>query len=166
MSTDTTKFTRRVIAADLVEATPGVHGLGHWVLASPLLIFLGWIWVDLFHAVVGLPIYWLSVLIGALVYGFCVVLPLGYLAHRFILLFPRLFQHAGWELEPLEPVKLEEQYLVRYRYRTRHWATNSWARAWLRAAQGWVFLEIIVILVGAVLMIPLYFSAVEFGFGR
>ena len=166
MSTETPKFTRRSVPADLVEATPGANGLGHWALASPLLIFLGWLWVDFFYAVVDLPVYWLSVLIGALIYGFCLVLPLGYVAHRLILLFPRLFQHAGWDLEPLERVKLEEQYLVRYRFQRRRWATNNWRRAWLRAAQGWVFLEIAVILLGAVLMIPLYFSAVEFGFGR
>jgi hypothetical protein len=166
MSTDTSKFTRRSVPADLVEATPGANGLGQWVLASPLLIFLGWFWVDFFHASVGLPVYWLSVLGGAVIYLFCLVLPLGYLTHRLLLLLPRLFQHAGWDLEPLEPVKLQEQYLVRYRYQARRWAANSWQRAWLRAAQGWVFLEIIVILLGAILMIPLYFSAVEFGFGR
>lgn len=166
MSSEPSKFTRREVRADLIEATPGANGLGHWVLASPLLLFLGWLWIDFFHALVGLPSYWLSALSGGVLYAFLIVLPLGYVTHRLILLLPRLFQHAGWDLEPLEPVKLEEQYLVRYRYQARRWAASSWQRAWLRAAQGWVFLEIIVILLGAVLMVPLYFSAVEFGFGR
>ena len=39
-------------------------------------------------------------------------------------------------------------------------------RRWLRAAQGWVFLEITAIFVGAVAMVPLFFSATEFGFGQ
>jgi hypothetical protein len=55
---------------------------------------------------------------------------------------------------------------VHYRYQARHWAANRWSRAWLRAAQGWVYLEIIAILLGAIVMIPLFFSAVEFGFGQ
>ena len=55
-------------------------------------------------------------------------LPFGVLAHRLVLSFPRLFHNAGWDIEPLEPVKLAEQYLVRYRYQQRHWATNSWRR--------------------------------------
>jgi hypothetical protein len=33
-------------------------------------------------------------------------------------------------------------------------------------AQGWVFLEMAAILIGAVVMIPLYFSARDFGFGQ
>jgi hypothetical protein len=37
---------------------------------------------------------------------------------------------------------------------------------WIRAAQGWVYLEIIAIFVGAIAMIPLFFSAVDFGFGQ
>jgi hypothetical protein len=158
---------RRVVPADLVEATPGAGGVGHWLLASPLLLFLAWLWVDLFHHFVGpTGIYWLNALVGIVVFTLVVVLPLGNLAHRVVLSLPRLFHNAGWDLQPLEPVASAEQYLVRYRYQARHWAPADWRRVVLRAAQGWVFLEMATILVGAVLMIPLYFSAREFGFGQ
>jgi hypothetical protein len=33
-------------------------------------------------------------------------------------------------------------------------------------AQGWVFIEMAAILIGAVVMLPLYLSALEFGFGQ
>ena len=154
---------RREVPADLIESTPGSHALGHWLLASPCLIFLAWLWVDLFRP---LPWYWGNVVLGLLLYVIIIVLPLGYLAHQFVLALPRLFHNAGWDVEPLEPVKLAEQYLVRYRYQQRHWAANSWSRAWARAAQGWVYLEIAAILLGAMAMIPLFFSVTEFGFGR
>ena len=166
MSMSETKFVRREVPADLIEATPGSSALGQWILASPLLIFLAWLWVDLFNLFSPLPWYWVNLPLGLLFYGAIIVLPLGYLAHRGVLALPRLFQNAGWDIEPLEPIKLAEQYTVRYRYQQRHWAPNSWQRTWLRVAQGWVFLEIAVILVGAVAMIPLFFSVSEFGFGR
>lgn len=161
-----TEFVRPIVAADLIEATPGGNGIGHWILASPILLFLLWLWVDLFHLLSPLENRFLNVFLGVLLFIGLIVLPLGLLVHRFILTFPRLFQHAGWEIEPLEPVKPEEIYLVRYRYQERQWAERNWRRAWLRAAQGWVYLEIIAIFVGAIAMIPLFFSAVEFGFGR
>jgi hypothetical protein len=131
-----------------------------------MLLFLAWLWIDLFHLVVGWSSYALSASVGLVLYALFFVLPLGYLAHRLVLLLPGLFQHAGWDVEPLEPVKPAEQYLVRYRFQARQWATGGWQRAWLRAAQGWVFLEIAAILVGAIVMIPLFFSATEFGFGQ
>lgn len=161
------EYVRRVVPADLVEATPGGGGIGHWLLASPMLLFLAWLWVDLFRHFVG-PTgnYWVDALAGLLVFVPVVVLPLGYLGHRLVLSLPRLFHHAGWDVQPLEKVAPAEQYLVRYRYQARHWAPTNWRRVVLRAAQGWVFLEIAAIFVGAVLMIPLYFSAREFGFGQ
>jgi hypothetical protein len=160
------KFVRREVPADLIEATPGGSAIGHWLLAAPILLFLGWFWVDFVHLISPLPQYGLNALIGTALYLFLIVLPLGYLAHRLVLSLPRLFHNAGWDIQPLAPVNPAEQYLVRYRYQARHWAENNWQRAWLRAAQGWVYLEIAAILVGAVVMIPLYFSAVEFGFGQ
>ena len=36
----------------------------------------------------------------------------------------------------------------------------------MRAAQGWVYLEIAAIFIGAIAMIPIFFSVSEFGFGR
>lgn len=165
--TTESEYVRRVVPADLVEATPGGGGIGHWLLASPMLLFLAWLWIDLFHHFVG-PTgnYWVDAFIGLLVFVPVVVLPLGYLAHRLVLLLPRLFHNAGWDVQPLEKVAPAEQYLVRYRYQARHWAPADWRRVMLRTAQGWVFLEMAAILVGAVLMIPLYFSAREFGFGQ
>lgn len=160
------KFTRRAVPANLIEATPPAGGVGYWLLASPLLLFLAWLWIDLFRLVVGWSNYTLSAMVGLVLYALLIVLPLGYLAHRLVLLLPRLFQHAGWDIEPLEPVKPAELYLVQYRFQARQWAPGGWPRAWLRAAQGWVFLEIAAILVGAIAMIPLFFSAAEFGFGR
>lgn len=161
-----TPVVRRVVAADLIEATPGRGGLGQWILAAPTILFLLWLWVDVVHWVSPLEIWVVNLLIGIVLYVGGIVLPLGYLAHRLVLTLPRLFQHAGWDIQPLERIKPEEIYLVRYRYQARHWAANSWGRAWLRAAQGWVYLEIIAIFVGAIVMIPLFFSAVEFGFGQ
>lgn len=161
-----TNIVRPEVTVDLIETTPSGNALGHWLLASPLLLFLGWLWTDFFHLISPLPYYGVNLVSGALLYLCLIVLPFGYLAHRLVLSLPRLFNQAGWDVQPLTTVRPEEQYLVRYRYQTRQWAENSWRRAWLRAAQGWVFLEIAAILVGAVAMIPLYFSAVEFGFGR
>jgi len=161
-----TAVVRRTVAADLIEATPGRGGLGQWILAAPMLLFLLWLWVDVVHWLSPVELWVINALIASLLYLGVMVLPLGYLAHRLVLTFPRIFQNAGWDLQPLEPVKPEEIYLVRYRYQARHWAANSWPRAWLRAAQGWVYLEITAIFVGAIVMIPLFFSAVEFGFGQ
>ncbi len=166
MSNSETKFVRRAVPADLLEATPGRGALGHWVLASPILIYLAWIWVDLFALFSPLPWYWVNALLGLIVYALLIVLPLGYLAHRCVMALPRLFQNTGWDIEPLEPVNLAEQYMVRYRYQKRHWAANSWPRAWMRAAQGWVYLEIVAIFIGALAVIPIFFSVTEFGFGR
>lgn len=163
---DGTATTRPVVPADLVEATPGANGLGQWILASPTLLFLAWLWVDLFHLLSPLENRFINVFVGTLIYIGLMVLPFGLLAHRLILAFPRLFHNAGWDIQPLEPVKPEEIYLVRYQYKQRHWARSTWPRRWVRAAQGWVYLEIILIFVGAIAMIPLFFSAVEFGFGR
>ncbi len=161
-----TKFVRPTVPADLIEATPGNRGLGQWILAAPMLLFLLWLWVDLVHAISPLDLRLINVLVGALLFIGVIVLPFGYLAHRLVLTFPRLFQNAGWDIEPLAYVKPEEIYLVRYRYQARHWAANDWGRVWLRVAQGWVYLEIVAILGGAIVMIPLFFSAVEFGFGQ
>ena len=158
------KIERRQVPADLIEATPGA--LGMWVLASPLLIFILWAWVDLFAHYSPLPWYWLDVALGVVIFLFAVVLPLGWLAHRLVTSLPRPLQHAGWDVQPLEPVREQEMYLVHYVYQAKRRASDSWQRQWLRAAQGWVYIEITVILLGGVLMIPLFFSALDFGFGR
>jgi hypothetical protein len=165
--TTETKLERREVPAALIETTPGAGALGHWLLASPLLLFLAWSWVDLFHHFVKpTNSYPLNALLGVILFALLIVLPLGLLAHRIVLSLPRLFHHAGWDLQPLAPVAPAEQYLVRYRYEERRWAPLTWGRAWMRAGQGWVFLEMATILFGAVVMIPLYFSAREFGFGQ
>jgi hypothetical protein len=163
---DETKPVRRLVPADLYETTPGANGLFHWLLASPLLAFAGWVWVDLFAHYSPLSAVWLDALLGAALFVVGVVAPLGIGAFLIVTAWPRLFQHAGWDVQPLEQVHEAEQYTVRYAFQTRHRASWSWARAWLRAAQGWVFIEIAAILVGGVLMIPLFLSAAEFGFGR
>lgn len=162
----THKPKRRVVPADLIETTPDAGAAFHWALAAPLLLFLAWIWVDVFTHYSPVRPFWLDVGLAALAYAVVFVLPLGVAAHRAVTAAPRLFQHAGWDLRPLEPVASEEQYLVRYTYRERRRAPGSWRRWLMRAAQGWVYLEIATIFTGAVLMIPLFFSATEFGFGR
>lgn len=164
--TTETKFVRRKVRANLVEATPGLGGLGHWILASPLLGFLAWLWVDIFRLFSPLHLLWLEAFLGLLLFTLLFVLPLGYGAHRLVLALPRIFQHAGWDVEPLEPVTTAEQYMVQYLYQDRRWAPGSWPRTWLRAAQGWVYLEIATILGGSIGMVLLFFSAVEYGFGR
>lgn len=156
----------REVPADLVEATPGLGGLGYWLLASPLLLFLAWLWADLFALYSPLPWYWLDAVLGLAIFILVLVLPLGLLAHALITALPWLFQNAGWDVQPLEPVAEREQYLVRYVTQARRRAPTTWRRLWLRAAQGWVYLEIIVILAGAVAAVPLFFSALDFGFGR
>jgi hypothetical protein len=131
-----------------------------------MLLFIAWAWVDLFAHFSPIPNYWLDALLGLVLMAFVFVLPLGLGAFWLVTSLPRIFQHAGWDLRPLEPVGASEVYPLRYVYRKRYRASHSWARAWLRAAQGWVYLEIAAIFVGAILMIPLYFSAIEFGFGQ
>ena len=158
------KIERRLVPADPVEATPNKYG--NWLLAAPLLVFVGWVWVDLFALYSPAPWYWLSAVLGTGIYLIAIVLPLGWLAHRLVTAAPWLFQNAGWDVQPLEPVREAEQYIVRYQLRQRYRASTNWSRTWLRVGQGWVYIEISVILVGGVLMIPLFFSALDFGFGR
>ncbi len=162
----TSNSQRRTVPVELVETTPDSAAALHWLLAAPLLIFLAWAWVDLFAQVSSLPAYWLDVVLALPVYVALVVLPLGIAAHRIVTSMPRLFQHAGWDVLPLEPVAAEEQYTVRYAYRTRHRAPGTRWRWLMRAGQGWVYIEIAAIFVGAILLIPIFFSVSEFGFGR
>ncbi len=157
---------RRQVPARLIEATPAANGLFNWILAAPTVLFLGWLWVDLFAFFDPIPWYWLDLLVGALLYFGGIVLPLGYGAHRSATAFPRLFQNAGWDVQPLVPVRPEEQYSVRYLPTEKQRAAFSAARLWSWAAQGWVYLEIATIFIGAIGMIPLFFSALEFGFGQ
>lgn len=159
------KFVRREVKADLVESTPTLAGLGYWVLAAPTLGFLGWIWVDLVAALSPIAAGWLNVLIALLLFALLIVLPFGYLAYLLITAFPALFQHAGWEIVPLEDVRLEELYTVRYRYQARHRERFTWARLLMRLGQGWTFLEIALILGGALALPAMFLSASRFGFG-
>jgi len=158
--------TRRTVPAKLIESTPDRRGVGQWLLASPMLIFVGWLAVDLFAALSPLPWRWLDLILGALVYVFLIVLPAGVIAHWLITALPRPFQHSGWDVIPMQAVAPEEIYLVKYAYVERNRAATNWSRLWLRAAQGWVYLEIAAIFAGAILMIPLFLSVSEFGFGR
>ena len=155
---------RRKVPADLVEATPNM--LGNWLLASPVVVLIGWLWVDLFSLYSPLPWPWVDLLVGVGVFLLIVVLPAGWVGHRLVTALPWLFQNAGWDVQPLEPVREEERYLVRYQIRQRHRASATWNRTLRRAGQGWVYWEIFLILAGGVLMIPLFFSALDFGFGR
>ncbi len=152
--------------AHLVEATPGAGGRGHWVLSAPAIFFIGWLWLDLFRILSPFEARTIDLLLGALAYVVLILLPFGYGAHRFVTSFPGIFQQAGWTVQPLEPVSPEEQHVVRYICASRERAETNGKRILLRVAQGWVYLEIGAILVGAVAMVPLFFSAVEFGFGR
>ncbi|MCY3899392.1 MAG: hypothetical protein OXF86_12505 [Caldilineaceae bacterium] len=156
---------RRKVKAHLVEATPQGVAWGHWVLASPAICFLGWLWLDVFGIITPFQSRAVDLLLGALVYAIFILLPLGYGAHRFVTSFPGVFQQAGWNVEPLEPVKPEEQHIVKYSCITRERAGTDGRRILMRVAQGWVYLEIAAVLTGAVAMVPLFFSAVEFGFG-
>ena len=162
----TTKVERRQVTADLIEATPGNNGLGFWLLASPLLAFLGWVWADLFAYYSPIPWRLLDIVIAVALMFFVFVLPLGWLAHRFVTSQPRVFQNAGWDVQPLEPVRAEEAYLVRYVAQDRRRAPNNWSRQVMRAGQGWVYLEMAAILLSFVFLIPLFLSAVDLGFGR
>lgn len=158
--------TRRRVKANLIEATPPSGAIGHWILASPLIVFLGWLWVDLFIFFSPIPWYWLDVIAAVAAFLYLAILPLGYVAHFLITSLPRLFQHSGWDVEPIEPVRREEMYMVRYDYQDRMRAKLTWHRAWVRAAQGWVYLEIVVIFLTALLIIPVFFSVTDFGFGQ
>lgn len=160
----TSKFEQRRVPADLIEAAP--NPLGQWALASPLLLLLAWTFLDLFVHFSPSPYRWLEMLVGSLVFLALIVLPLGLLAHLFVTSFPRLFQNAGWDIQPLETVTMAEQYMVHYVYRDRHRAPNSWRQMWLRVAQGWVYLEIFAIFAGFLAMPLIFFSALEFGFGK
>lgn len=160
------KAERRTVPAHLTEATPARNGLFHWILASPFWLFVGWLWLDLFVYISPLPWLWLNYLLAILIYTGLLLLPLGYGAHRLVTNFPTLFQNAGWDIAPLEPVHQAEVYLVRYQVRGETRAETNWSRIINRAGQGWVYIEVVAIFVGAILMIPLFFSASEFGFGR
>jgi hypothetical protein len=160
------KFERRQVEADLLEATPGMGGLGFWVMASPLLGFLGWLWFDLIRLLTSVDQLWLDLLLGIVTFVLIIVLPLGYVAFWLVTALPRLFSHAGWSVQPREPVRMAEMHTVRYLYRDRYRARTSGTRIAMRVAQGWFYLEVAAILIGAVLIVPLFFSALEFGFGQ
>ncbi|MBV7329529.1 hypothetical protein KFU94_15035 [Chloroflexi bacterium TSY] len=154
------------VEADLIEADPAYGGLGHWILASPVLLFLAWNWIAVFDFFSPLEMGWLNLVLGGLSFLVLIVVPFGYGAHRFVTALPRLFQTAGWEIAPREAVEPAKMYTTRYVFRERRRASTNWTRIILRCAQGWVFLEIAAILAAAVLMIPLFFSVTQFGFGR
>jgi hypothetical protein len=162
----TAPVTRRQVPADLIETMPDNGGFLHWILASPMLIFLAWTWIDLFAHYSPISFYWLDVVLGLALFTIILVLPLGLGAFYLVTAAPGVFHHAGWDVQPLEPVAEAEMPMVRYQYRQRHRAKNNWGQAWTRAAQGWVYLEVAAILLGGVLMIPIFFSASEFGFGQ
>lgn len=161
----THKLVRRTVEANLIETTPGSGGLFHWILASPLLLFLAWIWIDLFAHFSPVPWYWLDAVLGLALFVAVIVLPFGLGAFHFVASLPRIFGHAGWDVQPLEPIREVEIPMIRFHYQGRIRAANSWSRRWLRIAQGWVYLEVAAVLVGGVLMVPIFFSAVDFGFG-
>lgn len=165
MTTSKPKVRRRSVPVNLVEATPGSGAAGSWLLASPLLVFLLWFWGDLFAYLSPLPrmIDWI---VGSLLYVFLFVLPLGLAAFWLVTSLPKLFHHSGWDVQPLESIAPEEVYQIRFIYRDRFRAKTTWVRTWMRSAQGWVYLEIAAIFVGAIVMIPIFFSVSEFGFGR
>jgi hypothetical protein len=159
------RYGKRQVEVDLIEQTPGNGALGHWLLASPMLLFIAWLWIDIVNYYSPLPRA-VDYVLASLFYIAVVVLPLGLLTQRIVTAAPRLFHHAGWDVQPRSPVRPEEQYMVNYVYCKRYRAPFSWRSAWTRAGQGWVYLEIAAIFVGAVAMVPLFFSATDFGFGR
>ncbi len=163
---ESSKPARRQVMADLFETTPASGGLMHWLLASPLLLFVAWGWIDLFAHYSPIASYWVDALLGLVLLAGGIVLPLGAGAFWLVTSLPRLFQHAGWDVQPLEPLSEAESHMVQYSYRARRRAATTWGRTWLRAAQGWVYIEIAAIFAGAVAMIPLFFSASTFGFGQ
>jgi hypothetical protein len=166
MSENQARPVRRQVTVDLYEQTPGGGAIGQWLLASPILLFTAWVWIDLFAHYSPITIYAVDVVLAILVLAFGVVLPLGIGAFWIVASLPRVFHHAGWDVQPLELVRPEEAYMVRYAYRHRHRQPTTWHRSWLRAAQGWVYLEIAAVFAGAVLMIPMFLTVTEFGFGQ
>ena len=138
MTETTTKPIRRKVPALLIEATPPVNGIGYWLLASPILLFLAWLWMDIFAYYSPIPWRWLDWMLGAAIYWLLFVLPLGYVGHKLVTAFPRPFQHTGWDVQPLEAVRAAEFYTVRYIFTARQSAVRDRQRIWLRAAQGWV----------------------------
>jgi len=160
----TSRPVKRTVSASLAEASP--EPTGYWILASPLIGFVGWIWVDLFVHFSPIPSRWIDTLLALLLGALAIILPAGLLAHWIVTAAPRLFQNAGWDVTPLEPVSEAEQYMVRYRAVTKQRLPTTWRRLWIRAAQGWVYLEIAAIFLGAVALIPVFLSATDFGFGR
>ena len=162
---ESTKKERRKVQAHLVEATPGAGGWVHWILSAPGICFFGWLWIDLFGLFSPIQSRPLDLFLGALAFVLFILLPLGYGAHRLVTSFPRVFQQAGWTVLPRETVRTEELPGVRYIFATRERGVTDGRRILLRVAQGWVYLEIGAVLVGFVVMVPLFFSAVEFGFG-
>ncbi len=162
---ETKKKLRRQVKADLVEATPRAGGWGHWILSAPGIGFSGWLWIDLFRILSPIHSRPIELALGVLSFGLLILFPFGYGAHRLVTSFPRLFQQAGWDVLPRETVRPQELPSVRYEYSTRLRAATDGKRVILRVAQGWVYLEIGAILAGFVVMIPLFFSAIEFGFG-
>lgn len=156
----------RQVPADLVEGGGDNLPLGHWVLASPMLIFLAWMWVDVFAHFSPIDNYWIDALLALLLYVFVFVLPVGMGVFYLVTSFPGLFNRAGWDVQPLESVSEGEFYTVRYRFQARRRAPTTWRQSWQRAGQGWFYLEMAAILIGGVAMIPIFFSASEFGFGQ
>jgi len=164
-NSEETKFEQLQIDADLLEATPSANGLWHWILASPLLLFIAWNWIAIADTLSPIPWMWVNIVLSGIAFIALLVLPLGNLGFLVVSMFPRIFQHAGWELQPRETYEIERMYSAKYTYLKRARATTNWSRIFLRAAQGWVYLEIFVIFAGAILMIPLFWSASQFGFG-
>ncbi len=165
MATSKPKVQRRSVPVNLIETTPAAGGAGNWLLASPMLLFLLWAWGDLIAYLSPLPRL-LDWAIGILIYVLLLVLPLGVAAFWLVTSLPKLFHHAGWDVQPLESIAPEEEYTVRFTYRDQIRAQTTWRRTWMRAAQGWVFLEIAAIFIGAIAMIPIFLSVSEFGFGQ
>lgn len=166
MTTTDEKAKRQQIDVDLLEATPTAGGLWHWMLASPTLIFLAWNWIALLDTLDVTGWSWLNIVIGTLTFVVVLVLPFGYLAHRLVTALPSLFQAAGWEVRPRERVSEARLYTARHVYREKERATTNWNRIWLRTAQGWVYLEIAFIFLGVILMVIVFFSVLQFGFGQ
>jgi hypothetical protein len=163
---ETKKKLRRQVQSDLVEATPQAGGWGHWILSAPGIGFIGWLWLDLFSIFSPIDSRPIELVLGVLAFVILILFPFGYGAHRLVTSFPRMFQQAGWTVLPRETVRPQELHNVRYEFTTRERAVTDGRRIMLRVAQGWVYLEIGAILVGFVAMVPLFFSAIEFGFGR
>ncbi len=162
---ETKESQRREVRARLVEMTPGANGFFYWILSAPMIVFLAWLWVDLIElfSIVSRPV---GLTLGAATFIALIILPLGYGAHRVVTSFPGIFQRAGWTVHPLAPLRPAEQYTVKYIVVSRERAPTDARRILLRVAQGWVYLEIAIVLIGAVAIAPLYLSAVEFGLGR